>query len=195
METGGGSLTPELYYWTFHKNYKKSAASKNKLTYRTVAGLNAYNQVAYAENIDSALTSRAAIEALNVADRQIDLAWTAEGNKIEAAMARFKQNIDRIMFIGGTANEKLRWTEYYNMYNCAINATKDAYMPNAQRKKEYLRIYDDVVRQNETLLRYLVRLHSASRTNTLLTATHERTLHKESIVSEAKSRWNEAVKR
>ena len=23
METGGGSLTPELYYWTFHKNYKK----------------------------------------------------------------------------------------------------------------------------------------------------------------------------
>ena len=29
METGGGSLTPELYYWTFHKNYKKSAASKN----------------------------------------------------------------------------------------------------------------------------------------------------------------------
>lgn len=110
-------------------------------------------------------------------------------------MARFKQNIDRIMFVGGTINEKLRWTEYYNMYNCAINATKDAYMPNAQRKKEYLRIYDDVVRQNETLLRYLVRLHSASRTNTLLTATHERTLHKESIVSEAKSRWNEAVKR
>lgn len=45
MKTGGGSLTPELYYWTFHKNYKKSAASKNKLTYRTVAGLNAYNQV------------------------------------------------------------------------------------------------------------------------------------------------------
>ena len=126
METGGGSLTPELYYWTFHKNYKKSAASKNKLTYRTVAGLNAYNQVVYAENIDSTLTSRAAIEALNVADRQIDLAWTAEGNKIEAAMARFKQNIDRIMFVGGTANEKQRWTEYYNMYNCAINATKDA---------------------------------------------------------------------
>ena len=69
--------------------------------------------MAYAENIDSALTSRAAIEALNVADRQIDLAWTAEGNKIEAAMARFKQNIDRIMFVGGTANEKHRWAVYY----------------------------------------------------------------------------------
>lgn len=138
METGGGSLTPELYYWTFHKNYKKSAARKNKLTYRTVAGLNAYNQVAYAENIDSALTSRAAIEALNVADRQIDLAWTAEGNKIEAAMARFKQNIDRIMFVGGTANEKLRWTEYYNMYNCAINATRMPICPmHSERKNTY----------------------------------------------------------
>ena len=22
METGGGSLTPELYYWTFHNSYK-----------------------------------------------------------------------------------------------------------------------------------------------------------------------------
>ena len=23
METGGGSLTPELYYWTFQNSYKK----------------------------------------------------------------------------------------------------------------------------------------------------------------------------
>ena len=195
METGGGSLTPELYYWTFHKNYKKSAASKNKLGFRTTAGIGAYNQVEYAEAIDSALTKRAEIEALNMADRQIDLAWKVEGSKINSKMNAFKNNIDRILSVGGSIGDKQRWTEYYHVYETAINATKDAYMPNAQRKKEYLRIYDDVVRQNETLLRYLVRLHSASRTNTLLTATHERTLHKESIVNEAKSRWNEAVKR
>ena len=195
METGGGSLTPELYYWTFHKNYKKSAASKNKLGFRTTAGIGAYNQVEYAEAIDSALTKRAEIEALNMADRQIDLAWKVEGSKINSKMNAFKNNIDRILSVGGSIGDKQRWTEYYHVYETAINATKDAYMPNAQRKKEHLRIYDDVVRQNETLLRYLVRLHSASRTNTLLTATHERTLHKESIVSEAKSRWNEAVKR
>lgn len=195
METGGGSLTPELYYWTLHNSYKKSAASKNKLGFRTTAGLNAYNQVAYAENIDSALTSRAKIEALNVADRQIDLAWLAESSKIETAMARFKQNIDRILTVGGTPTEKQRWTEYYNIYNCAIKATKDAYMPNAQRKKEYLCIYEDVAKQNETLVRYLVRLHSATQTNALLSASNERTLQIESIVSEAKNRWNEAVKR
>lgn len=195
METGGGSLTPELYYWTLHNSYKKSAASKNKLGFRTTTGLNAYNQVAYAENIDSALTSRAKIEALNVADRQIDLAWLAESSKIETAMAKFKQNIDRIMTVGGTPTEKQRWTEYYNIYNCAVKATKDAYMPNAQRKKEYLRIYEDVAKQNETLVRYLVRLHSATQTNALLSASNERTLQKGSIVSEAKNRWNEAGKR
>lgn len=74
METGGGSLTPEFYYWLLHNNYKKTAAEKNKLGFRTLAGINLYNQVDDAEKIDSALTKRAEVEALNVADRQIDLA-------------------------------------------------------------------------------------------------------------------------
>ena len=192
MEMGAGTLTPELYYWTLHNSYKKTAVSKNKLSYRTAAGINAYNQVAYAEAIDSALTSRAKIEALNVADRQIDLAWLAESSKIETAMERFKQNIDRILSVGGTVGDKQRWEEYYNMCQCAVNATKNAYMPNAQRKKEYLRIYEDVVQQNEILVQCLVRLHSASQTNALLSATNERTLQKSSIVSEAKERWRQA---
>ena len=29
METGAGSLTPELYYWALHNKYKKSAAAKS----------------------------------------------------------------------------------------------------------------------------------------------------------------------
>ena len=74
METGSGSLSPDLYYQLLHNSYKKSAASKNKLVFRTTAGIGAYNQVEYAEAIDSALTKRAEIEALNMADRQIDLA-------------------------------------------------------------------------------------------------------------------------
>ena len=78
MEIGSGSLSPELYYQLLHSSYKKSAASKNKLGFRTTAGIGAYNQVEYAEVIDSALTKRAEIEALNMADRQIDLAWKVE---------------------------------------------------------------------------------------------------------------------
>ena len=102
--------------------------------------MNLYNQTDEAEAIDSALVKRAAVEALNVADRQVDLAWLAEGDKVNGQMERFRRNIDRILLCGGTPDERERWEEYYQVYQCAINATKDAYMPNAQRKKEYLRI-------------------------------------------------------
>ena len=192
METGTGALSPELYYTLLHNKYKKSAASKNKLSFRTLAGVNLYNQTDEAEAIDSALVKRAEIEALNVADRQIDLAWLAEGDKINAQMERLQRNIDRILLAGGTTDDKERWTEYYHVYQCAINATKDAYMPNAQRKKEYLRIYEDVARQNEILVSYLAKRQNATATSTLLNATDNRTLHKGGIVRNAMSRWQES---
>ena len=194
METGGGSLTPEFYYWMLHNSYRKSAAEKNKLGFRTLAGINLYNQVDDAEKIDSALTKRAEIEALNVADRQIDLAWLAENSKINGQLDKMKANIDHIIPTGGTVNDKRRWEELYNMYRCAVKATKDAYMPNAQRKKEYLRIYSDLTMQNETLLKYLVQLNTQSRTASLLTATNDRVVHKGNVISDAKSRWQENMR-
>lgn len=100
MEIGSGSLSPELYYQLLHSSYKKSAASKNKLGFRTTVGIGTYNQVEYAEAIDSALTKRAEIEVLNMADRQIDLAWKVEGSKINSKMDAFKNNIDRILPVG-----------------------------------------------------------------------------------------------
>lgn len=194
MEIGSGSLSPELYYQLLHSSYKKSAASKNKLVFRTTAGIGAYNQVEYAEAIDSALTKRAEIEVLNMADRQIDLAWKVEGSKINNKMNAFKSNIDRILPVGGSIGDKQRWTEYYHVYETAIKATKDAYMPNAQRKRQYLSIYADLTTQNETLLKYLVQLNTQSQTTALLAATNDRVVHKGSIISDAKSRWQENMK-
>ena len=192
METGTGALSPDLYYSILHNKYKKSAAAKNKLSFRTLAGVNLYNQTDEAEAIDSALVSRAKIEALNVADRQADIAWVAEGDKVNGQMVRFKRNIDRILPVGGTSEDKDRWTEYYHIYQCAIDATKDAYMPNAQRKKEYLRIYEDITRQNEILVGYLAKRQNTTVTSTLLNATADRTLDKKSIVRDAVSRWHES---
>ena len=63
--------------------------------------MNLYNQTDEAEEIDSALVSRAKIEALNVAERQIDLAWLAEGDKVKGQMDRLERNIDRIIPSGG----------------------------------------------------------------------------------------------
>ena len=191
-ETGAGALKPELYYTLLHNKYKKTAAVKNKLTFRTAAGVASYQQVDEAEAIDSALTSRAKIEALNVADRQVDLDWLAEKDKIESQMRQFQKNIDRIMMTGGSPKEKERWDDYYHVYQCAIKATKDAYMPNAQRKKEYLQIYADVSRQNDVLVKYLVQLSNRNATENLLSATENRPIDKRSIISNAMSRWNES---
>ena len=191
-ETGAGALKPEPYYTLLHNKYKKTAAVKNKLTFRTAAGVASYQQVDEAEAMDSALTSRAKIEALNVADRQVDLAWLAEKDKVESQMRQFQKNIDRITMTGGSPKEKERWNDYYRIYQCAIKATRDAYMPNAQRKKEYLRIYEDVTRQNGILVGYLARRQNATITGNLLNATDERNLNKGNIVREAVNRWNES---
>ncbi len=193
METGGGSLTPSLYYQLLHNSYRKSAASKNKLGFRTTAGIGAYNQVEYAETIDSALTKRAEIDALNMADRQIDLAWKVEGSKINSKMDAFKSNIDRILLVGGSIGDKQRWTEYYHVYETAIKATKDAYMPNAKRKKMYLQIYADVAKQNETLVKQLAQMSNANKTKELLASTNTyQTANKRGIISSASSKWREA---
>ena len=192
MEIGSGSLSPTEYY-QLHSSYMKSAARKNKLGYRTTAGIGAYNQVEYAEAIDSALTKRAEIEALNMADRQVDLAWKVEGSKINSKMDAFKKNIDRILPVSGSIGDKQRWTEYYHVYETAIKATKDAYMPNAKRKKMYLQIYADVAKQNETLVKQLVQMSNANKTKELLTANgNYQTANKRSIISSASSKWREA---
>ena len=191
-ETGAGALKPELYYKMLHNKYRKTATVKNKLTYRTAAGAASFQQVDEAEAIDSALTSRAKIEALNVADRQVDLAWLAEKDKVESQMRRFQKNIDRITLTGGSPKEKERWDDYYRVYQCAIKATRDAYMPNAQRKKEYLQIYADVSRQNDVLVKYLVQLSNRNATKNLLSATENNSIDKRSIISNAMSRWNES---
>ena len=164
QEIGAGGLTPAFYYDVFHRSYQRSAGSKNKLTYRSLAGV-------------ASLEKRAEIEALNVADRQIDLAWLAEGTKITNKLNDFQNNINRIVSAGGTFNEKERWNDYYNIFQCAIKATQDAYMPNAQRKKEYLAVYADICKQNETLVKYIVRLNSRTKTKELLEATSTRPNH------------------
>ena len=195
METGTGALSPDLYYSILHNKYKKSAAVKNKLSFRTLAGVNLYNQTDEAEAIDSALVSRAKIEALNVADRSggaLDVAWAAEGGKITDKMRDFERNINRILQTGGNGDDQSYWKEHYQMFQCAIKATQDAYMPNAQRKKQYLRIYTDVARKNEELIRYLVRLYNARKTSELLASTNQIENRKAQVAATAMGRWRSA---
>ena len=75
---------------------------------------------------------------------------------------------------------------------CAIKATQDAYMPNAQRKKEYLAIYADICKENETLVKFIVQLSHRTRTKSLLEATGSRPNHNGVHASSAFSRWRNA---
>ena len=192
QETGTGGLTPAFYYELFHENYQQSAAAKNKLAFRTLAGVAAYPQVSDADSVKAYLEARAKIEALNVADRQIDLAWLAEGTKITNKLNDFQANINRIVSAGGTINDRERWNDYYNMFLCAIKATQEAYMPNAQRKKEYLAIYADITKQNETLIKFIVQANSRSKTAEMLSATYTKPDRKTAIVNAAHNRWRDA---
>ena len=162
MESGSGELQPAWYYNLLHGNYSKGAASTNKAMYRTEAGGVLYLQQPTGDSIKTYLEKRAEIESLNMADRAggaADLAWLAEGEKIERKMAAFMTNVDRIVPAGGTGDERSYWLQYYDMFQTAIRNTQDAYMPNAQRKREYLQIYADVARKNDLLVKYLVKLH------------------------------------
>ena len=193
QEIGTGGLTPAFYYSAFHNSYQRTAAAKNKLGFRSLAGVESYQQIDDADSIKSSLQKRAEIEALNIADRQVDIAWLAEGNKIDSKLSDFRNNINRIIGAGGLPSEKDRWTEYYNIFQCAIKATQDAYMPNAQRKKEYLAIYQDIAKQNETLIAYLVQLNSRSKTQELLSATSARATQNATFANDAYNRWKSAL--
>ena len=192
QETGAGGLTPAFYYDVFHNSYQKSAAAKNKLSFRSLAGVAAWQQIEDADSVEASLKKRAEIEALNVADRQIDIAWLADGTKLTNKLDDFQSNINRIIGAGGTFNDKERWNNYYNIFQCAIKATQDAYMPNAQRKKEYLAIYADICKENETLIKYLVQLNSKAKTAELLSATSTRQNHNGAIATAAHNRWRDA---
>ncbi|MEZ3599029.1 MAG: DUF5045 domain-containing protein [Paramuribaculum sp.] len=192
QETGAGSLTPDLYYQTLHNRYRRTASAENKMSFRTMAGISASQQIREAEKIDSSMVKRAEIEALNMADRQVDLAWISEGRKIESRLEDFQRNINRLVTAGGQNAHVSLWREYYNKFTTAVTAIKQAYMPNSQRKKEYLRIYTDIAEANENLLRFLVQLHGRGETSRLLTASYTRPDRRGEIARVAMNRWRGA---
>lgn len=195
QEIGSGALTPEYYYVVFHNSYRKTAAQKNKLSYRTLAGVSAYQQIEDADKIDSAMVKRAAIEALNVADRTggaLDLAWGVEGSKVTKKLETFETNIRRILQAGGTAVEQRYWQEQLAVFKTAIKATQEAYMPNAQRKKQYLGIYRDLAKKNESLVMYISKLSASMKTSELLRSSYQKPDSKAQIVAAAMGRWRSA---
>ena len=191
METGAGELSPALFYSVVHNKYYQTAAETNKLRYRSEAAAHGSVQVGISDQIDTSLAKRAEVEALNMADRQVDLAWQAEGPKIQSRLEAFNRNIERLSEVEGNAGDITLWQERYNLFQTAINAIRNSYMPNAERKKEYLAIWRDITERNNTLIAYIVTVDSRERTKDHLEATLERPNRNAEIASEARGRWKE----
>lgn len=178
MELGAGVLTPDLYYSITHSGYKKGAKSATsvKNTLRMAANIASMPQVEYADSIKADLEGRAKVEATNIADRQIDIAWLTEGERIQAKLRAFKSNIGSLN--GKTCSEEITaWEDLRKMYDFAIKTTKKAYMPNSERQKQYLAIYDEITTTNDNLLlriRYLATKRQADNIVAAMTQFHHR---------------------
>lgn len=178
MELGAGVLTPDLYYSITHSGYKKGAKSATsvKNTLRMAANIASMPQVEYADSIKADLEGRAKVEATNIADRQIDIAWLTEGERIQAKLRAFKSNIGSLN--GKTCSKEITaWEDLGKMYDFAIKTTKRAYMPNSERQKQYLAIYDEITTTNDNLLlriRYLATKRQADNIVAAMTQFHHR---------------------
>lgn len=108
-------------------------------------------QVEFADSIEADLKSRAKIEALNLADRKVDLAWTSIGNKLDNTLRKYRNNINSLS--GKTKNDEIEeWKSLADQYDFAIKTIKKAYLANSQRQKQYMTIYDEICKTNELLV-------------------------------------------
>lgn len=158
METGAGSLMPREYYQTLHKTYQYTAAETNKMSFRLTNQVGVMQEVPLSEKVDSDLVKRAKVEELNIASRTpgaTDVAWAMEKGKIESKMSILQSNINKIISYGGSSSDFHDWQDVYQCLSCAIKLIRNAYLDLGSRKKEYLAIYKDIVKNNFTLTQQL----------------------------------------
>lgn len=171
MELGAGELSPEIYYRTTHNSYRKGAKAQTSVKNQLRIATNVFSlpQVEYADSIKENLESRAKEEAINVADREVDMAWLTEGNKITEKLMALKNNVT---YLNGKAkqDEIESWNELGKMYDFAIKVTKKAYMPNSERQKQYIAILDEITASNDYLLLRIRYLTTKSKADKLVSA-------------------------
>lgn len=196
QETGSGSFQTEsefLLYDLFHSSYKKTITSTNKQLYRTATYEGSYQQVSYADSIKSRLESRAKVEAVNIADRQVDVAWITEQSKIEKALETYKNNLSRLSACGADTEEKEDWQYYASIFDFEIDRTRDAYMANSERQKEFLNIYNDITKRNSKLVGRLRYLKALKASQEVLASTNRRDRRLNKIVTASYNNWRDNI--
>ena len=195
-EEGIGSLSPDLYYEWFHRDYSSWAKKKNKLAARWWMYNSIHQELGYAEQIDSSLTRRAKIEAMNIADRTggiLDAAWLSEKDKITKKQEAFKKNIGLIITKGGSYADKRYWEEIYNCLSQSVNAIRDAYLPNMKRMAAYQLIYKDLVKRNNELVMMLCKWQGLKATQDMAEGSPVVKANTKNAVKSAFARWKKSM--
>ena len=195
QETGTGSFQgqSEWYYDVMHRSYKNSLLATSKQIYRTATYQGSYAQVAYADSIRQRLEERAKEEAVNIADREVDLAWVSEQNKIENALMKYRNNLSSLSSCRINSEEREDWQMYPKMWEFAIDRTRKAYMANSQRQKELVTIYDEIVQKNSKLISRIRYLKSLNGSQDVLAAQPRNQRRYSEVATASYNRWREAA--
>ena len=104
----------------------------------------------------------------------------------------FKNNINGL--VGKTNNQEISsWQELGGMYDFAIKTTKKAYMPNSERQKQYIAIYQEITKMNDALLLRVRFLATKNQTDRLLAAMSRACHRVGENATAASNRWRDAA--
>ena len=197
VETSVGDLNPELWYKLLHNDYLQHKAhdpARGMNSLRSHAAIRAYQQVEYADSIDNVMVHRAHVEALNIADRSMDMAWQVEGGKIESLLGKFRENIEHVTLYGGTSQQYESWRIILKSYEDSLESTKKAYQPNSKRHEIYLFLYNDIKERNQRLLAFLRKLKANQDLKRM--TSHAASVQRpgvKDIANGARDRWREVM--
>lgn len=110
-------------------------------------------------------------------------------------MNTFESNINKIVSYGGSSDDYKNWKDIYNCLDCAIKLIRKSYLDLGSRKKEYLAIYQDIVKRNLTLtgqLRYWKSLKTVKQAQQKATKI-DRQSSNTVIANNAMRRWQNAM--
>ena len=188
MEDGFGSLD-NFYYTVFHNKYSKTAYTYPKNAERALAYGSAHLQVDKADSIKSYFVERGKREAENLLDRNVDLVWITEKGRVNEALLRLKRNVDRIGELGAPSSERKFWNDKYNRLEWSIGAMREGYMPNSERKKQFVALYGDILTANRHAVNRSVQLYFARKMEQQRVKKQKRTQSIHNIALKAHNDW------
>lgn len=145
QETGVGNLTPAVYYNVAHKKYSETAHETNKSTYRAQVAVSTELQTVMADSLKNYLEDRAEVEAMNILDREVDIAYSNWQPKLSSRIAEARELTVWLTGIIGPGQEEItNWGELWNQYEYSIGVVHNAYLANSEKEKMYISIYNEL---------------------------------------------------